>query len=103
MKSYVRTALIAAGLSALTLTAACHSSAPEGPVENTEVNLAEPVNEVIETNIVDTTATPVVTNATPAAPKTADDLSTDAQTLDDADATGMTAKLPEDNTTQPAH
>lgn len=103
MKSYVRTALIAAGLSTLSLVAACHSAPTDNQVESTEVNIAPEAN-VIDTNITEPTVTTPVTNAAPPAATTSkNDFGSAEQTQQDADATGMTSKLPGDNEAQPAH
>jgi hypothetical protein len=85
-----RTAAVAAGLIALAALSGCEKSTPEqpAPAENA-VNAAEPANVVVP---VETPPTETVNTAaeadmreTPPDP--------DAQTLDDADATGMTSRV----------
>lgn len=85
-------AATAAGLLALTALAGCEKSTPEpaAPVENM-VNEAEPVNTVAPVE----TPVPETTNLTVAEPRDAP-VDPDAQTLDDADATGMTARVRRD-------
>lgn len=103
MKKFARPVLIAAGFSALALVAGCHSKPDEAPLENTEVNLVE--TNVIDTNIAEPVATPTVapvTNVTSSSRNPNADLTKDDETLDDAAATGDTAKLPSDDATQPA-
>jgi hypothetical protein len=89
-------AAMAAGALALMALAGCEKSTPEpsAPVENM-VNEAEPMNAVapVETPVPETAnaATVVDTRETPPDP--------DAQTQDDADATGMTARVHRDEGT----
>src|SRR4051812_42865091 len=86
---------VAAGLLALTALAGCNNSTPESsaPVENV-TNEAEPMNVVVpeETPAPETAnaATIEETRETPPDP--------DAQTQEDADATGMTARVRRDET-----
>ncbi len=93
------TLLAAAGSAALAL-AACHSS-----TENVETNVSNLDVNVIETNLApENLATPApVTNVTTAAPAAPGNDFDTARTQDDADATGMTARLPrDDNSSTPA-
>lgn len=95
----LRHATLAIALAGAVLVAGCRSE-PEPVIENTTVNIVETVN-AMETNA----ALPVdepVTNVAPPPANPGSDLTTDAQTMDDADATGMTSKLPSDEETQPA-
>lgn len=96
-----RHATIAAGLAALAMTAACSGADEPAPVETNVINLAEPENVVENATLVDPTP-PANVTAAPADPGA--DFTVDEQTQDDADATGMTARVPrgEDNGTQPA-
>lgn len=101
-----RPVLLAAGLAAAAALAGCSGSKPEEQptdnVINESVGTMEPMPTVNETpsaplNIgaVANTATPAPTNEASATPFG----TPDSQTYDDADATGMTAKLPQDSPT----
>lgn len=92
-----RRPIIAAALLALTILAGCSSSEPEAtPNEMSDENVvpegdvpeAEPVTPVETAKPEPTTPTNIMV-AEPEAP-----VAPDAQMLDDADATGMTARLP---------
>jgi hypothetical protein len=85
-------AALAGGLLALTALAGCNNSTPESsaPVDNV-ANEAEPMNVVVpeETPAAETAnAAAVELRETPPDP--------DAQTQEDADATGMTARVRRD-------
>jgi hypothetical protein len=95
----LRHATLAVGLAGLVLVAGCRSSEPEA-VEDNAANFVETAN-VLEVNEVLTVEEPA-TNAVPAPSNPGADFTNDAQTMDDADATGMTSKLPQDEETQPA-
>ncbi|MBX3564273.1 MAG: hypothetical protein KF730_06805 [Sphingomonas sp.] len=94
-------ALLAAAGVAL---AACHNKADDAPVAETNVtNMVEEPADV--TNVVDEAppATHIDNTASVTTPPSAT-LTADEQTLDDADASGMTAKVNRDdagNTAQP--
>jgi len=89
-------AAVAAGALALGALAGCEKSTPEpaAPVENV-VNEAEPMNAVV---VPEETPAPETTNLTVAEPREAP-VDPDVQTLDDADATGMTARVNRDQPT----
>jgi hypothetical protein len=83
--------------------AACSGSKPEEqPVNDTVVaNIGEP-ESFTNVTIDEPVATPAATNA--AAPPPVADLAPDEQTQEDADATGMTAKVDRNSSeAQPAH
>lgn len=95
----IRTIIVLAGAIAL---AACGKSAPEESI---------PENEIVQENIVEDERDSVIENAAPpepenaATPAPAPEVSDEIQMLDDADATGLTARLPqsgEENETSPA-
>ena len=92
--------VLAASIASLALTG-CHSSAPEEAVANNMTNFVETANAMTPENLVAPTEAPV-TNATAAPANPGADFTTDSHTYDDADATGMTARLPEDNGSEPA-
>jgi hypothetical protein len=85
-----RTAAVAAGLIALAALSGCDSSTPEqpAPAENA-VDAAEPANVVVPVEA----APPETVNAAAEADARETPPDPDAQTLDDADATGMTARV----------
>ena len=94
---------LAAALLAATALAACSggSDAPDTPVNNGD-NEVEVIDEAPQ-NIAEPEPTPTP-SPTPA-PIVKDDRATDGQVQDDADAVGMTARLPRDqsgNETAPA-
>lgn len=94
---------LAAALLAATALAACSggSDAPDTPVNNGD-NEVEVIDEAPQ-NIAEPEPTPTP-SPTPA-PIVKDDRATDEQVQDDADAVGMTARLPRDqsgNETAPA-
>jgi len=88
------------GAAALAL-AACSGGKPDDTQVNETIvaNIGEPEN-LSNVTITEPTATPVTTNAS--APPPVADLAPDAQTQDDADATGMTAKVDRNSSEQPA-
>lgn len=95
---------LAAALLAATALAACSggSEAPDAPV-NAEENDAVVIDAAPVQNFAEPEPTPTP-SPTPA-PIVEDDLTTDEQVQDDADAVGMTARLPRDqasNETAPA-
>jgi hypothetical protein len=94
--------IAAAGSLALAL-GACHSSRnDEAPVDTNVSNLEVTVDNGTIVN--DTTVAPVETNeAHPVA--TSKDFTNSAQTQDDAEATGMTARVSrdDDNSAEPTH
>lgn len=95
---------LAAALLAATALAACSggSDAPDAPVNDND-NAAVVIDETPVQNLAEPEPTPSPT-ATPA-PIVEDDRATDEQVQDDADAVGMTARLPRDqggNETAPA-
>lgn len=96
-------ALLAAGSLALAL-AACGPKPEEAPIETNVANLEVTVDNGVIGNEITPTATPAANvTAAPAAPGA--DFSNGTQTLDDADATGMTARVSRDdegNETAPA-
>ncbi|RJF93369.1 hypothetical protein [Sphingomonas cavernae] len=79
-------------LAAALALAGCGRSEPEEqPLDNVVVESEAPVNDIAPVNIV--APPPEVANATPpAAPPP--EFTDDEQMLDDADATGLTARLP---------
>lgn len=87
-----RTAAIAAGLIALTALSGCEKSAPEQPVPENALNESEAENVVVPVE----TAPPETTNATAETEVRETPPDPDAQTLDDADATGMTSRVRRD-------
>lgn len=94
---------LAAALLAATALAACSggSDAPDTPVNNGD-NEVEVIDEAPQ-NVTEPEPTPTP-SPTPA-PIVQDDRATDEQVQDDADAVGMTARLPRDqsgNETAPA-
>ncbi len=96
----VRRATFAATVAALALVAGCRSAEPEAPINETS-NFIETAN-VMDLNAVDAAAPDTVTNAAPAPSNPGADFGNDsAQTIDDAEAAGMTSKLPDDDETQP--
>ncbi|HEY0623090.1 hypothetical protein [Sphingomonas sp.] len=91
-------------LLAATALAACSggSDAPDAPVNTTD-NEVEVIDEAPVQNVVEPEPTPTP-SPTPA-PIVEDDLTSEEQVQDDADAVGMTARLPRDqggNETAPA-
>ncbi|WOK36540.1 hypothetical protein [Sphingomonas sp. C3-2] len=81
-----------AAIAGTLVLSACNSKPEEAPVENETLNITvdEPVvNEVV--NIVEPEK-PVVNETPPAAPPP--EVSEEEQMLDDADATGLTSRLP---------
>ncbi len=95
---------LAAALLAATALAACSggSDAPDAPVNDND-NAAVVIDETPVQNLAEPEPTPSPT-PTPA-PIVEDDRATDEQVQDDADAVGMTARLPRDqggNETAPA-
>jgi hypothetical protein len=94
MKTTHRIALIAAGFAGLALLPACSGSSDEAPVETNVANIAEPENVVVVENVATPTPTPE-TNTAAATPTTPSgpDFSDTEQTQQDADATGMTARV----------
>ena len=86
-------AALAGGLLALTALAGCNNSTPESsaPAENV-ANEAEPMNVVVP----DETAPPETTNAATLEDTRETPPDPDAQTQEDADATGMTARVRRD-------
>jgi hypothetical protein len=97
----IRSAALAAGIAGLAILGGCHSSAPEETVANNLTNFVETANAMAPENIEVPVETPV-TNATAAPSNPGADFTTDEQTYDDAAATGMTSRIPEDNASQPA-
>lgn len=95
---------LAAAMLAATALAACSggSDAPDAPVNDND-NAAVVIDETPVQNLGEPEPTPSPT-PTPA-PIVEDDRATDEQVQDDADAVGMTARLPRDpggNETAPA-
>lgn len=95
---------LAAALLAATALAACSggSDAPDAPVNDND-NAAVVIDETPVQNIAEPEPTPTPT-PTPT-PVVEDDRATDEQVQDDADAVGMTARLPREqggNETAPA-
>ncbi|APR54304.1 hypothetical protein CA223_02010 [Sphingomonas koreensis] len=95
---------LAAAMLAATALAACSggSDAPDAPVNDND-NAAVVIDETPVQNLAEPEPTPSPT-PTPA-PIVEDDRATDEQVQDDADAVGMTARLPRDqggNETAPA-
>jgi hypothetical protein len=84
---------LAAALLAATALAACSggSDAPDTPVNNGD-NEVEVIDETPPQNFAEPEPTP--TPSPTAAPIVEDDRATDEQVQDDADAVGMTARLP---------
>lgn len=105
MKAIVsgRIAMLAIGVAGLALTAGCHSSAPDETVVNNSSTFVETVNAMTEANIVEPAPTPVANVTHAVSNTTTSEFSSEEQTQDDADATGMTARLPQDNGAEPAH
>lgn len=103
MKAITRAAMLALGLTGLSMTAACSGGGDEAPVETNVANLSEPENVVVE-NVVEPTPEPTAnaTEAPPVAPSA--DFNDTEQTMTDADATGMTARVKreEEDEAQPA-
>jgi hypothetical protein len=95
-----RGAMLAAGIAGLALIAGCHSSAPEPAGENNITNFVETSNAMEENAVVETPAPVANVVVTPSKP--GQDFTTDAQTYDDADATGDTARIKRDNESEPA-
>jgi len=96
---------LVAALLAATALAACSggSDAPDAPVNATEDNDAVVIDETPVQNIAEPEPTPTP-SPTPA-PIVEDDRAADEQVQDDADAVGMTARLPREqsgNETAPA-
>lgn len=88
--------------SAIALAACSNQPAEETPVAETNVaNIVEAPANVVEL-APETPSPPPVENVASATPAPAPTLSSDEQTLDDADATGMTAKVNRDEDSQPA-
>lgn len=99
---FARAALFSLGIAALALTAGCSSSTPETPVDNGAVNNVEPGNLSELSNFASPPSVPANAAVPPAASDRNADFTKDAQTQDDADASGMTSKLPQDNGAAPA-
>ena len=97
----IRSATLAVGITGLAILAGCHSSAPEEAVANNLSNFIETANAMPVENVEVPVETPV-TNATAAPANPGADFTTDEHTYDDAAATGMTSRIPEDNASQPA-
>ena len=95
--------IAAAGSLALALSACGGNKTEEAPVETNVSNLEVEVDNTMVGNEVATPAPE--TNATHAPAAAGADFTNGAQTQDDADATGMTARVSrdEDNTTAPTH
>lgn len=93
MKGFtIRTAAIAAGIAGLALLAACSTSAPDNSADSGMNDFIETSN-ALDLNAVAPTPEPTV-SPTPAPVPHGNDLQQTEQTFDDADAVGMTAKLP---------
>lgn len=103
MKSIARTAMLAIGLTGLAMTAACSGGGEEAPVETNVSDIGEPENEAPVENVTEPLPPPVANETRVELPPT-QDFSDAEQTQEDADATGMTARVnrDEDNGTQPA-
>jgi hypothetical protein len=88
-------AALAGGLLALTALAGCNNSTPESsaPVDNV-ANEAEPMNVVVP----EETPAPETANAVTVEDTRETPPDPDAQTQEDADATGMTARVRRDET-----
>lgn len=100
MKTRTTLLIAVAGLS----LAACSGGKPEDTSANETVvaNIGEPEN--FSNVTIDEPVTPAPTNVTSTTAATAPDLAPDEQTQDDADATGMTAKVDRNASEgQPAH
>lgn len=96
-----RSAVFALGVASLAALAGCHSSAPEETVANNMTDAVEVANTVVPENVVAPTEAPA-TNAAAVPSNPGADFATDSHTYDDADATGMTARIPQDNGSEPA-
>jgi hypothetical protein len=84
--------------------AACSGGKPEDTSANETIvaNIGEPEN--FSNVTIEEPVAPAATNATSTTATTAPDLAPDEQTQDDADATGMTAKVDRNASEgQPAH
>lgn len=93
------------GIAALAMTAGCKSSTPEPVPADNGSNFVETSNVLTETNVLEpVTPAPVVnvTTPAPAATSSTNEFGSAEQTQEDAEATGMTSKLPQDEETQPA-
>jgi len=96
-----RRTLAIAALTAALGVAACSSKPAGDPAPLDEGNIVEAEN-LLDTNIVDPVATPPenATNTTAAAPQ--ENLPPSEQMFEDADASGMTARLPAEEDSAPA-
>lgn len=87
---------LASALLAATMLAACGGGSEEpAPVANETENVVEVIDETPVENIALPEPTPTP-SPTPA-PIVEDDRSTEEQVMDDADAVGMTARLPRED------
>lgn len=95
---------LAFGIGALALTAGCHGSSPEQAPADNGSNFVETSNVLTEANVLEpATPAPIanVTTPAPVATSSTNEFGTPEQTQEDAEATGMTSKLPQDEETQP--
>jgi hypothetical protein len=92
--------ILAAGSLALALAACSGPKTDEAPVETNVMNFAEPENAMIANEIAPTPAPASNVAAAPAARGA--DFEDGAQTQDDADATGMTARVSRDGDNETA-
>lgn len=96
---------LALGIAALAMTAGCKSSTPEQAPADNGSNFVETSSALNETNAIEPAAPAPVVNVTtpaPAATSSTSEFGSAEQTQEDAEATGMTSKLPQDEETQPA-
>jgi hypothetical protein len=97
-----RRAALALGIAGLALVGGCRNAEPEAPVENDTTNFIETAN-AMDVNSTDTAAPEPIANAAPLPSRSGEgEFANDSSTIDDAEASGMTSRLPDDEETQPA-
>jgi hypothetical protein len=102
MSFRTKTMTVAALAAALLAVSACSRSEPEGPMDDNTLGLDQPmVNETndvapVETPTAEPLPTPDANAAAAIEPPPEAPIKPDAQVLDDADATGMTARVTRD-------
>lgn len=96
----IRTPYSLMALAGLVVLAGCHTNTSDEAASQNNVTKA-PENESVEKP--DTTQPPRATNVAEAAANQMEppSISEEQQTLDDADATGLTSRLPDENVTPP--
>ena len=92
-----RLPLIGALLAATALAACSGGSDEPAPAANETENVVEVIDEAPVENIVEPEPEPTPTPSPTPAPVVEDDRSTEEQVMDDADAVGMTARLPRED------